>query len=132
MMEKQAGEFTPIDTLKVNGKLTLGENIADLGGLLIAYGAYRGLWKGKPEPAPIDGLTGDQRFFLGWAQIWRSNTRPAFARMLLTIDPHGPNAFRVDGPFSNMEPFAKAFGCKAGRPDGAARQPAGADLVAGV
>ena len=103
MMEKQAGEFTPIDTLKVNGKLTLGENIADLGGLLIAYGAYRRSLEGKPEPAPIDGLTGDQRFFLGWAQIWRSNIRPAFARMLLTIDPHGPNAFRVDGPFSNMD-----------------------------
>jgi putative endopeptidase len=115
-MEKQAGEFSPIDTLKVNGKLTLGENIADLGGLLIAYGAYRRSLEDKQEPAPIDGLTGDQRFFLGWAQIWRSNVRPAFARMLLTIDPHGPNSFRVNGPFSNMDAFAKAFGCKAGDP----------------
>jgi putative endopeptidase len=115
-MEKQAGEFSPIDTLKVNGKLTLGENVADLGGLLIAYGAYRQSLEGKREPAPIDGLTGDQRFFLGWAQIWRSNVRPAFARMLLTIDPHGPNSFRVNGPFSNMDAFAKAFGCKAGDP----------------
>jgi putative endopeptidase len=116
MMDKQASEFSPIDTLKVNGKLTMGENIADLGGLLIAYGAYRRSLEGKPEPAPIDGFTGDQRFFLGWAQIWRSNVRPAFARMLLTIDPHGPNAFRVNGPFSNMQAFAKAFGCKNGDP----------------
>ena len=116
LMDKQASEFSPIDTLKVNGKLTMGENIADLGGLLIAYGAYRRSLEGKPEPTPIDGLTGDQRFFLGWAQIWRSNVRPAFARMLLTIDPHGPNSFRVNGPFSNMEAFAKAFACKAGDP----------------
>ena len=98
----------------MNGKLTLGENIADLGGLLIAYGAYRRSLEGKSEPAPIDGLTGDQRFFLGWAQIWRSNIRPAFARLLVTVDPHGANAFRVNGPFSNMDAFAKAFGCKAG------------------
>jgi putative endopeptidase len=116
MMDRQAGEFTSIDTLKVNAKLTMGENIADLGGLLIAYGAYRRSLEGKPEPAKIDGLTGDQRFFLGWAQIWRSNVRPAFARMLLTIDPHGPNAFRVNGPFSNMDAFAKAFGCRPGDP----------------
>ena len=116
VMEKQAGEFSPIDTLKLNGKLTLGENIADLGGLLIAYGAYRRSLEGKPEPALIDGLTGDQRFFLGWAQIWRSNIRPAYARLLVTVDPHGANAFRVNGPFSNMDAFARAFGCKPGDP----------------
>ena len=105
-----------VDTLKVNGKLTLGENIADLGGLLIAYGAYRRSLEGKPEPAPIDGLTGDQRFFLGWAQIWRSSFRPEFARMLVTVDPHAPARFRVNGPLSNMPEFARAFGCKPGDP----------------
>jgi putative endopeptidase len=61
-----------VDTLRVNGKLTLGENIADLGGLLIAYGAYQRWLQGKPAPPRIDGLTGDQRFFLGWAQTWRT------------------------------------------------------------
>jgi predicted metalloendopeptidase len=116
VMEKQAGEYVAIDTLKVNGKLTLGENIADLGGLLIAYGAYRRSLEGKPAPAPIDGLTGDQRFFLAWAQIWRSNIRPEYARLLVSVDPHGPNAFRVNGPLSNMEAFAQSFGCKAGDP----------------
>ena len=114
VMERQAGAFLAIDTLKVNGKLTMGENIADLGGLLIAYGAYRRSLEGKPVPAPIDGLTGDQRFFLGWAQIWRSSFRPEFARMLVTVDPHAPARFRVNGPLSNMPEFARAFGCKPG------------------
>jgi len=116
VMEQQAGDYVAIDTLKVNGKLTLGENIADLGGLLIAYGAYRRSLAGKPEPAPIDGLSGDQRFFLGWAQIWRSSFRPELARMLVTVDPHGPNAFRVNGPLGNMPEFARAFDCRSGDP----------------
>jgi putative endopeptidase len=116
VMERQAGEFTAIDTLKVNGKLTMGENIADLGGVLIAHGAYRRSLEGKPEPAPIDGLTGDQRFFLAWAQIWRSNIRPAYAKLLVTVDPHGPAAFRTNGPLSNIPAFAEAFGCRAGDP----------------
>jgi putative endopeptidase len=116
VMERQAGSYVAIDTLKVNGKLTLGENIADLAGVLIAYGAYRRSLEGKPEPAPIDGLSGDQRFFLGWAQIWRSRYRDEFARLLVAVDPHGPNAFRVNGPLSNMPEFARAFGCKAGDP----------------
>jgi putative endopeptidase len=116
VMERQAGGFTAIDTLKVNGKLTLGENIADLGGLLIAHGAYRRSLAGKPEPPRIDGLTGDQRFFLAWAQIWRSNIRPEFARLLVTVDPHGPAAFRTNGPLSNIPAFAQAFGCRVGDP----------------
>ena len=105
-----------MDSLKVNGKLTLGENIADLGGLLIAHGAYRRSLEGKPEPARIDGFTGDQRFFLAWAQVWRTKLRPELARMLVTVDPHGPAAFRVNGPMSNMTAFAQAFGCKPGDP----------------
>jgi putative endopeptidase len=116
VMVRQAGDYVAVDTLKVNGKLTLGENIADLGGLLTAYGAYKRSLAGKPEPPPVDGLTGDQRFFLAWAQIWRSRFRPEFARMLVTVDPHGPNAFRTNGPLSNMAEFARAFGCKAGDP----------------
>ncbi len=113
---KQAGNYVVVDALRVNGKLTLGENIAGLGGLLIAYGAYRRSLEGKPDPAPIDGLTADQRFSLGWAQIWRGKDRPAFSRMLLTVDPHGPPAFRVNAPMSNMTVFAQAFGCKPGDP----------------
>jgi putative endopeptidase len=113
---RQAAQFVAIDTLHVNPKLTMGENIADLGGLLIAYGAYRRSLEGKPEPAPIDGLSGDQRFFMAWAQIWRSNIRPEFARLLVTVDPHGPPAWRVNGPLSNIPAFAKAFGCKPGDP----------------
>jgi putative endopeptidase len=116
VMERQAGAYVAIDTLKVNGKLTLGENIADLGGLLIAYGAYRRSLEGKPEPAAIDGLSGDQRFFLGWAQIWRSRYRDEFARLLVAVDPHGPNAYRTNGPLSNMPEFARAFGCGPGDP----------------
>ena len=112
----QAGEYVVIDTLKVNGKNTLGENIGDLGGLLIAYGAYQRSLQGKPHPAPIDGLTGEQRFFMGWAQVWRSKVRPEFARFLLAVDVHGPNAFRVNGPLANMPEFAQAFGCKPGDP----------------
>ena len=120
---EQASAFLVVDSLRMNGKLTLGENIADLGGLLIAYGAYRRSLAGKPEPLPIDGLTGDQRFFLGWAQIWRSKDRPEFSRLLVTVDPHGPSAFRVNGPLSNIPAFAQAFGCQPGdsmvRPDSA-------------
>jgi putative endopeptidase len=116
VLERQAGDYVAVDTLRVNGRLTLGENIADLGGLLIAHGAYRRSLEGKPEPAPIDGLTGDQRFFLGWAQIWRMKTTPEFARMLLNVDPHGPAAFRTNGPLSNIQEFAQAFGCQAGDP----------------
>jgi putative endopeptidase len=116
VLERQADDYVAVDSLHVNGKLTLGENIADLGGLLIAYGAYERSLEGKPAPPRIDGLTGDQRFFLGWAQIWRTKIRPEFSRMLLTVDPHGPAAFRVNGPLSNMPAFAKAFECKAGEP----------------
>jgi putative endopeptidase len=116
VMERQAGSYVAIDTFKVNGKLTLGENIADLAGVLIAYGAYRRSLEGKPEPGLIDGLSGDQRFFLGWAQIWRSRYRDEFARLLVAVDPHGPNAFRANGPLSNIPEFARAFGCKPGDP----------------
>jgi putative endopeptidase len=115
-VEKQFDHYVAIDTLHVHGKLTLGENIADLGGLLIAHGAYRRSLQGKQEPAPIDGLTGDQRFFLAWAQIWRAKTRPEYARLLVNVDPHSPPEFRTIGPLSNIPAFAQAFGCKTGDP----------------
>jgi putative endopeptidase len=114
VVEKQFDGYVAIDTLHVNGKLTLGENIADLGGLLIAHGAYRRSLAGKPEPAPIDGLTGDQRFFLAWAQIWRAKSRPEYTRLLVNVDPHAPPKFRTNGPLSNIQAFAQAFGCKPG------------------
>ena len=116
VVRKQFDGYVAIDTLHVNGKLTLGENIADLGGLLIAHGAYRRSLRGKPEPAPIEGFTGDQRFFLAWAQIWRAKYRPEFSRLMVATDPHAPPKHRTIGPLSNIPAFAGAFGCKPGDP----------------
>jgi putative endopeptidase len=115
VVREQFDGYVAIDSLHVNGKLTLGENIADLGGLLIAHGAYRRSLRGK-RPAPIDGLSGDQRFFLAWAQIWRAKTRPEFVRLLVNTDPHAPPKFRTNGPLSNIPAFAQAFNCKQGDP----------------
>jgi len=113
---KQFNGYAALDTMHINGKLTLGENIADLGGLTIAYQAYMNSLKGKPAPKLIKGFTGDQRFFLAWAQGWRCNYRPeALSRQLLT-NPHSPGKFRVIGPLSNMPEFKKAFGLKDGDP----------------
>jgi putative endopeptidase len=106
--------------LNQNGKLVVGESIADLGGLVVAYAAYQKAMEGKPRKT-IDGFTPEQRFFLGYARGWATNTRPELARMLATVDPHPLPKFRVNGPLSNMPDFAKAFSCKAGdamvRPD---------------
>jgi putative endopeptidase len=100
--------------LFINGKLTLGENLADLGGLSIAYDAYQKSLQGKPRPAAIDGFTPEQRFFLGWAQVWSQNARPEYARLLVQSDSHSLTQFRVNGPLSNMPQFQEAFGCKVG------------------
>jgi putative endopeptidase len=112
----QYGNYVAIDSLKLNGRLTLGENIADFAGLTIAYGAYKRSLQGKPTPAPIDGFTGDQRFFLAWAQIWREVRRPEFSKLLVNVDPHSPGKYRTNGPLANMPEFAKAWGCKTGDP----------------
>jgi len=101
--------------LHQNGKLVLGESIGDLGGLAIAYAAYEKSIAGK-RPKDIDGFSPDQRFFLGWAQVWGTNHRPEAARTQTNTDPHPLPRFRGDGPLSNMEVFAKAFGCKKGDP----------------
>jgi len=96
------------------GKLVLGESVADLGGLTVAYAAYQKSLEGKPKPKVIDGFTPEQRFFLGWAQVWAQNIRPEAARLRTQTDPHPLARFRVNGPLSNMPAFAQAFGCKAG------------------
>lgn len=104
----QYNEFKPFDDMSVNGELTLGENIGDLGGLSVSYEAYK-LSLGGEEPAVIDGLTGSQRFFLGWSQIWRRKYREPELRKRLLTDPHSPSRYRVNGIVSNMDGFYDAF-----------------------
>ena len=111
----QYSGFTAVDDLKVNGKLTLGENVADNGGMRIAYMALMSLLAGK-EPAPIEGLTAKQRFFLGWANVWCENRSDPFSRMLVQVDPHSPGKWRVNGTVSNMPEFREAYHCKADAP----------------
>lgn len=106
-------KFEPLPGHHVNGALTIGENIADNSGLNIAYQAYQRSLHGKPAPV-IDGLTGDQRFFMGWAQVWRAKERDAYVLQLLTTDPHSPPQFRCNGVLSNMDAFYKAFDVKPG------------------
>ncbi len=100
--------------LNINGRLTLGENIGDFGGLTVAYDAFMKSLEGKPRPADIDGFTPEQRFFLGWAQVWAAKATPEFERLQVKTDPHSAAQWRVNGPLSNMPRFAKAFGCKEG------------------
>ncbi len=100
--------------LNINGRLTLGENIADLGGLKMSYAAYQKSLEGKPRPADIDGFTPEQRFFLGYAQVWATKSTPEAERQQVLTDPHSNARYRVDGPLSNLPIFAEAFGCKIG------------------
>ena len=109
----QYEQFQPIPGEKVNGKLTLGENIGDLGGLSIAYKAYKLSLNGKEAPV-IDGLTGDQRFFMGWAQVWARLYREEELRRRLVIDPHSPSEYRCNGVVRNIPEFYTAFGVKEG------------------
>lgn len=106
---EQYNAYTVLDSLHVNGALTLGENLADIGGLAIAYDAFKLTQQGKGTEK-IDGFTPDQRFFLGYAQVWRLVDRPESMRTRITTDPHSPEEFRVNGPLANFEPFYKAFG----------------------
>jgi len=100
--------------LHENGKLVLGESIADLGGLTISYAAYEKSLQGKPRPRDKDGFTPEQQFFLGWAQVWGANERLEYARLMANTNPHPLPRFRGNGPLSNMAEFARAFGCKQG------------------
>lgn len=113
IVRKQFDGYTILDGLHVDGSLTLGENIADLGGVTIAYEAFKKTKQGQSNEL-IDGFTPDQRFFLSWAQVWRGKATPEKARQLLKIDPHSPSEWRGNGPLSNFEPFYKAFGVKEG------------------
>jgi putative endopeptidase len=117
----QFNEYAPIKDkpdLHVNGKLTLGENIADLGGTAVAFDALQEALKKNPKEAEskIDGYTQDQRFFLNWARVWRGSVREKQAMLYLNVDPHAPASLRAIGAPSNMESFATAFQCKAGSP----------------
>jgi putative endopeptidase len=107
----QYSKFEPLPGAKVNGELTMGENIADLGGLTIALDAYRASLKGKPAPV-IDGLTGDQRVFLGWAQAWRGKLRDDAIRRQVVSDPHSPRQYRVNGVVRNIDAWYDAFSVK--------------------
>ena len=109
----QFNSFEVEKGLNQNGKLVVGESIADLGGLVVAYAAFQKAMEGKPRKV-IDGFTPEQRFFLGYARGWATNMRPELARMLTSVDPHPLPKFRVNGPLSNMPQFAAAFSCKAG------------------
>src|SRR5215203_2657653 len=108
MVVNQYNNFTVLDTIHVNGKLTLGENLADLGGLNIAYEAFTHTKQFK-EGKKIDGFTPTQRFFLNWAQVWRSNTLPETAAQLILTDPHSPGMHRANGPVVNMDAWYEAF-----------------------
>ncbi|MEM9366291.1 MAG: M13 family metallopeptidase [Planctomycetota bacterium] len=105
---EQYNQYRPFEDMNVNGELTLGENIGDLGGLSVAYEAYRLSLDGSP-PAVIDGLTGDQRFFLGWAQVWRRLYREQELRKRLLTDPHSPSEYRTNGIVRNMDAWYEAF-----------------------
>jgi putative endopeptidase len=117
---EQFNSYTVLDTIHVNGNLTLGENIADLGGITIAYQAFKRTEQGKGN-TKIDGLTPDQRFFLGFATIWAGEIRPETQMQRIITDPHSPGIHRVNGPLSNIPEFYQAFNIKEGdkmyRPD---------------
>jgi putative endopeptidase len=111
-IKDQYADYNALPDVKLNGKLTLGENTADNGGLRIAYMALMDSLAGK-EPAPIDGLTAQQRLFLGFANVWCQNRTDQISRYLANIDPHSPGKWRVNGTVSNMPEFREAYHCKA-------------------
>ena len=110
---KQFDAFTPLDSVHVNGKLTMGENLADFGGLTIAYQAFMKTPQAKAGQS-IDGFTPPQRFFLSWGQLWSSSSRPEALRQQVQTDPHSPSQYRAAGPLQNMPEFQAAFRCKEG------------------
>ena len=122
---KQFGAYVAIDDLHINGELTQGENIADLGGVKIAYAALQKALAGQPRPA-IGGYTPEQRFFLSWATVWHESVRPEELRLQVNTDPHSPARFRIIGPLSNLPEFATAFDVPEGAP---MRRPAGDRVV---
>jgi putative endopeptidase len=111
----QYSQYVVVDDLKINGRLTMGEDVADLGGEILAYIAWQGATKDK-NLKPVDGLTPEQRFFIGFAQWDCANNRPEELRLRVLTDPHSPSKFRINGVVVNMPNFATAFSCKAGQP----------------
>jgi predicted metalloendopeptidase len=111
----QYAGYSPLEGVKLNGKLTLGENTADNGGLRIAYMALMDSLTGKTAPK-VDGFTPEQRVFLGWGQIWCKNSTEEALRLRAQTDPHADSRSRVNGVVSNMPEFQQAYGCKAGQP----------------
>ncbi|HJV59945.1 MAG TPA: M13 family metallopeptidase [Albitalea sp.] len=112
---KQYSGYTVVDDLHINGRLTLGEDVADLGGTALAYMAWKAVTAAQP-PSPRDGFTSEQRFFIGMAQWACSNERPETLRLLARTDPHSPNRYRINGVVANMPEFARAFSCRPGQP----------------
>jgi putative endopeptidase len=111
----QYSQYVIIDDIRINGKLTLGADVADLGGLLLAYRAWKEDTKGQ-KLEPMDGLTPEQRFFIGYGQSWCSSTRDEAKRLRATVDPHSPDNYRASGVVTNMPEFQEAFHCKIGTP----------------
>ena len=114
-MRAQFNGYSVIDTLHVNGSLTLGENLADLGGLAVAYAAMEKAYATESRE-PIDGFTPEQRFFLGWARVWRNLQTDEDLRTQVQTDTHSPAKWRINGPMSNLPEFKAAWGCKDGDP----------------
>jgi endothelin-converting enzyme/putative endopeptidase len=113
-VEKQYDGYVPVDDSHIKGKLTLGENIADLGGVKLSFAAFERAEKAHPSTPTLGGFTPEQQFFLGFAQSWCANYRPEALRLLVATNPHSPPRFRVNGPLSNLPEFAAAFQCKEG------------------
>ena len=111
----QFSNYEPLPGYKINGEATLGENIADLGGIIIAYDAFKLTEQGKNNEL-IDGLTPEQRFFLGFSHIWAGSSRPETAAQMLIVDTHSPGLYRVNGPLSNLTEFYAAFDIKENDP----------------
>jgi endothelin-converting enzyme/putative endopeptidase len=115
-VEHQYDAYVPLDDMHIKGKLTLGENLADLGGLKLSYAAFVRSEKEHPATPVMSGFTPAQQFFLGFGQAWCANYRPESLRLLVATNPHSPPKFRVNGPISNFPDFATAFQCKEGAP----------------
>jgi endothelin-converting enzyme/putative endopeptidase len=111
----QYAQYVAVDELHINSRLTLGEDVADLGGEILAYTAWKDATKDK-DLKPVDGLSPDQRFFVGFAQWACANIRPEDMRVRALTDPHSPDRYRINGVVVNMPEFANAFSCKAGQP----------------
>ncbi len=117
VLVEQFDGYLVAEDLHVNGRLTLGENIADLGGVKVALDAlHHAPARAGAAPAPIDGFTPEQRFFISYATVWRTNLTDEYLRLLVNVDPHSPAKFRVDGPLANTPAFAEAFGIPEGSP----------------